>query len=311
VPAPGSPPDALLRAMPALFVLIWSTGFVVARLAMPHAPPLGFLTLRFACSLAVFLLWVRCSRAEWPRERVQWLHLAVCGVLIQAGYLAGVWMAVRLGLGAGLVALIAGLQPLLTALWTSAGASAARGGGPASAPGRAGVSPRQWVGLLLGFAGLVLVVEHKLALGFAQPLSIGLAVFALLAITAGTLYQKRWVAPCDVRTANTVQLLAALLVTAPLALLLEDAPYTWNAELVGALVWSVLGLTLGGSSLLYVLIQRGAATTVTSLLYLVPPCTAVMAWVMFREPLTPPVLAGFALAAAGVALVVRAPRKSR
>jgi drug/metabolite transporter (DMT)-like permease len=135
-------------------------------------------------------------------------------------------------------------------------------------------------------------------------------MLALASITAGTLYQKRWVAPCGVRTASAVQLLAALAVTAPLALL-ESYPLDWHPELVGALVWSVLVLTLGGSSLLYVLIQRGAATAVTSLMYLVPPCTAVLAWWLFGELLTPLSLLGLACTALGVALVVREPARSR
>lgn len=286
---------ALLQAMPAVFVLIWSTGFVVARLGMPHAPPMGFLAWRYALSVAAFGVWIAWARAPWPQGRRQWLHLAVTGVLMHAGYLGGVWAAVKDGLGAGLAALIVGLQPMITALWISA-----RGH-------RHHVSGRQWLGLVLGLAGLLLVVWHKLQLGEARAHNVGLAVLALASITVGTLYQKRWVRPGDVRTANTVQLLAALAVTAPLALL-ESGPFDLHPELIGAMAWSVLMLTLGGSSLLVLLIQRGATTAVTSLMYLVPPCTAVMAWMLFGESLGAFVLAGIALTAAGVALVVREPR---
>ena len=285
---------AMLNAMPVVFVLIWSTGFVVARFGMPHAPPMGFLALRYAFSVAAFLLWILWARAAWPQGRAQWLHLGVTGVLMHAGYLGGVWAAVKDGLGAGLAALIVGLQPMITALWISA-----RGH-------RHHVSARQWLGLVLGLAGLLLVVWHKLHLGEARAFNVALAVVALASITAGTLYQKRWVKPCDVRTANTVQLLAALAVTAPLAWL-ETESIRMHPELVGAMAWSVLVLTLGGSSLLYLLIQRGAATAVTSLMYLVPPCTAVLAWLLFGESLSVLVLAGLALTAAGVALVVRDP----
>jgi drug/metabolite transporter (DMT)-like permease len=293
----------LVRSMPAVFVLIWSTGFIVARYGMPHAPPLSFLALRYALSLLAFGVWIALTRPSWPQGRSQWLHLAVTGLLMHAGYLGGVWMAVKWGLGAGLVALVVGLQPLLTAVWTQTrGVSAA--GQPTV---HAGITRWQWLGLLLGFAGLVLVVSSKLQLGQASWAPLLLAVCALASITAGTLYQKRWVAPCDVRSANAVQLLAALALTAPLALL-ETEPIQWHPQLIGALAWSVLGLTLGGSSLLYLLIQRGAATTVTSLMYLVPPCTALMAAVLFGEALTPAVLGGLALAAAGVALVSRARR---
>ncbi len=284
-----------LRAMPAVFVLIWSTGFVVARYGMPHAPPFSFLALRYLLSIVAFGVWIGFARPVWPASTTQWLHLAVTGVLMHAGYLGGVWFAVKGGLGAGLAALIVGLQPLLTALWLSA---TLRG------KGEPAVLARQWLGLALGLAGLLLVVASKLSLGEAQASTVAAAALALCSITAGTLYQKRWVQACDVRSANTVQLMAALLVTAPLAALEADA-VVWHVELVGALVWSVLVLTLGGSSLLYLLIQRGAATAVSSLMYLVPPCTAVLAALLFGEALTLAVLAGLALTAAGVALAVR------
>ncbi|MCY7316627.1 MAG: DMT family transporter [Rubrivivax sp.] len=292
---------ALLRAMPLVFVLIWSTGFVVARFAMPHAPPLGFLTVRYALSILAFLVWIGWAGARWPPRGTQWLHLGLTGVLMHAGYLGGVWIAVKGGLGAGLAALIVGLQPILTALWLSLAAGSA-GAAAGSAGGR--VQLRQWLGLVLGLAGLLLVLGHKLELGEATLPTLAAAAVALLSITAGTLYQKRWVQPCDVRTANAVQLIAALLLTAPLALL-EPGRMELHPELIGALAWSVLVLTLGGSSLLYLLIQRGAATAVTSLMYLVPPTTALMAWWLFDEALGPGVLAGLALTAVGVALIVR------
>jgi drug/metabolite transporter (DMT)-like permease len=295
--------DPLIRAMPWVFVLIWSTGFVVARLGMPHAPPLGFLALRFLFSIIAFAIWIALARVPWPQGRTQWLHLGVTGVLMHAGYLGGVWAAVKDGLGAGMVALIVGLQPMLTALWVSLTLQA----GTVGAPARQRIGPQQWLGLVLGLFGLSLVVGHKLHQGQAHAVNVGLGLLALLSITAGTLYQKRWVAPCDVRTGNTVQLLAALLVITPLALM-ETAPFVMHPDLVIAMAWSVLVLTLGGSSLLTLLIQRGAATTVTSLMYLVPPTTACMAWWLFNEALGPWVLTGLVLSAAGVALVVRAAR---
>ena len=284
--------DALLRAMPVVFVLIWSTGFVVARFGMPHAPPLTFLSWRYAFSVLAFLVWIRLSRAAWPAGRQQWLHLAVTGLLMHAGYLGGVWAAVKGGIGAGTVALIVGLQPVLTALWVSASGQERRATG------------RQWLGLAFGLAGLMLVVWQKLGVGEVRAGTLALAVLALVSITAGTLYQKRFVVRCDVRTANTVQLVAAFAVSAPLALL-ESGSIEWHAQLIGARAWSVLVLTLGGSSLLYLLVQRGAATSVSSLMYLVPPCTALLAWLMFGELLTASVLFGLALTALGVWLVVR------
>jgi drug/metabolite transporter (DMT)-like permease len=285
--------------MPWAFVLIWSTGFVVARLAMPHAPPFSFLSARFALSLLCFAAWIVLTRAVWPRGKAQWGHLAVTGVLMQAGYLGGVWSAVKAGVGAGTVALLVGLQPVLTALWITAGGS--RG----ASVGR--VPARQWLGLLLGFAGLAFVVWPKLGTGEVTLSNLALAIVALLGITVGTLYQKRYVEPCDVRTASAVQMLAGFIVCMPLAWL-EPEAMDWHVNLVAAMAWSVLVLTLGGSSLLYLLIQRGEATTVTSLLYLVPPCTALMAWALFGEAFTPPMMLGMALTVIGVAIVVRNPR---
>lgn len=294
-PAEQPSRPALVAAMPPVFVLIWSTGFIVARYGMPHAPALALLSWRYGLSVLAFAAWIGISRPAWPTQRTQWLHLSVTGVLMHAIYLGGVWSSVRAGASAGTVALIAGLQPVLTALWVSATGQEKR------------VSPVQWAGLALGLAGLLLVVWRKLWQGELGAFNLLLAVGALLGITVGTLYQKRFVAPCDVRTANFVQLLAAFAVTLPVSLLIDVQPVEWHPELIGALAWSVLVLTLGGSSLLYLLIQQGAATRVTSLLYLVPPCTAVMGWVLFDEALGPLVLVGLALTAAGVALVVRPP----
>ncbi|MFO1191635.1 MAG: DMT family transporter [Rhodoferax sp.] len=294
--APASP-GPWVRAMPAIFVLIWSTGFIVARYGMPHAPPFKFLAVRFGLSMLCFLVWIQLAGVRWPVGGRQWIHLGVSGVLMHAWYLGGVWAAVKGGMGSGVSALIVGLQPVLTAVWLSA------------TGGR--VSARQWVGLLAGFAGLLLVVSGKLATphpnDHVDVWNLLWVVGALLSITTGTLYQKRHVGPCDVRTANVVQLGAALLVTLPVAVL-EPESMHWNPHLIGAMAWSVLALTLGGSSLLYLLIQRGAATSVTSLLYLVPPCTALMAWLLFQEPITAATLAGTALTAFGVGLVVRTPK---
>ena len=283
-----------VRVMPIVFVLIWSTGFIVARYGMPHAPPFSFLAVRYALSILCFLPWIWLARVRWPLGRQQWLHLSVVGVLMHAGYLGGVWAAVKAGMGSGLSALIVGLQPVLTAVWLS------------STGGQ--VSRRQWLGLSLGFAGLVLVVSRKFGQGNPSDhvdfANMALIVGALLSMTVGTLYQKRHVAACDVRSANAVQLVAALCATLPLALM-ETEPMHWGGELAAAMAWSVLALTLGGSSLLYLLIQRGAATAVTSLLYMVPPCTAAMAWLLFDEPVTGATLAGIAMTAFAVSLVLR------
>ena len=295
--------DGWLSAIPLVFVLIWSTGFIVARYGMPHAPPLSFLALRYALSISCFLAWIAWAKVAWPQSRAQWLHLSLTGILMHAGYLGGVWVAVKAGMGSGLSSLIVGFQPVLTAIWL---AYSLRGSD------EPGVSRRQWLGLLLGFVGLLMVVWRKLTLGtpldHVTPVNMAFALAALLSITVGTLYQKRFVQACDVRSANTVQLLAALVVTLPFALM-ETEAMRWNGELAGAMVWSVLGLTIGGSSLLYMLIQRGAAASVTSLLYLVPPTTALMAWLLFGEAITWVTLLGTALTAVGVSWVVRPSRR--
>lgn len=286
-----------LRAMPFVFVVIWSTGFIVARYGMPYAPPMHFLAVRYALTVVCFAIWVTLAAVAWPTDRAQWGHLLVTGVLMQAGYLGGVWSAVHAGMGAGLVALLVGIQPVLTAVWL-----AARGGA---------VSGRQWSGLALGFSGLLLVLWRKLELGTGEvsATTLSLAVAALLSITVGTLYQKRFVAPCDVRSANLLQQVAALVVTLPFVWF-EAGSADWNPTSVAAMAWSVLALSVGGSSLLYMLIQQGSPTAVTSLLYLVPPCTALMAWLLFDEPITLLTLCGIGLTAAGVWLVVREKARS-
>ncbi|MFN0183164.1 MAG: DMT family transporter [Aquabacterium sp.] len=279
-----------LAAMPWVFVMIWSTGFIVARYGMPHAPPMTFLAWRYALSVVAFMVWLRLAQVPLP-PRDQWAHLAMGGLLLHAGYLGGVWAAVRLGAPAGAVALVVGLQPLLTALWLRVN----EGLRP---------MPLQWLGLAAGFVGVALVVWRRLQGDGMTPVNLALCALALVSITAGSLYQKRFVRPGDPRAANLIQLAAAFVVTWPLALLETDQLH-WHPQLIGAMAWSVLVLTLGGSSLLILLIQRGAATQVASLMYLVPPGTALMAWALFGEALTPTVVAGMALAAVGVALVMR------
>jgi len=289
-----SPNTVWIKAMPIVFVGIWSTGFIVARFGMPNSPPFSFLWLRFAFSILCFLPWIYHAKVPWPSDRKQWLHLAVTGILLQAGYLGGVWSAIKGGMGSGLSALIVGLQPVLTAIWLSS-----QGGH---------VSRRQWQGLVLGFLGLSMVVSHKLEGGIeVTPLTLAMAVMALASITIGTLYQKRFVKPCDVRTASSVQLMAAWVVTWPLAWM-ESETIQWNHPMLYAMTWSVLCLTLGGSSLFYLLIQRGAAASVTSLMYLVAPTTAVLALLLFGETMTWLTLVGILVTALGVSLVVRAPK---
>ena len=280
-----------LQSMPGLFVLLWSTGFVSAKYGLPYAEPLTFLLLRFVLVVALMLPLALAMRAAWPGTWTQAGHVAVVGVLMQGGYLAGVFCSIHLGMSAGVSALIVGVQPILTAF--------------ASAPlvGER-LRARQWLGLVLGFGGVLLVVLGRSALSGITPASLALSLLALLSITIGTLYQKRYCGAVDLRTGSVIQFCAAGLVLLPLALAFETMRVDWTGEFVSTLVWLVLVLSIGAISLLYVLIRKGAATKVASLFYLVPPTTALMAYFMFGETLNLVAMAGMALAAIGVALVV-------
>lgn len=286
--------NPLIVAMPWIFVLIWSTGFIVAKFGLPYAPPLTFLLLRFAGVLAVLIPMVLLMRAPWPVGKFR--HIAFAGILVQAGYLGGVWCAIKLGMPAGLSALIVGMQPVLTAF---------------AAPliGER-VSGRQWGGLVLGLSGVALVVANKITLTGLSWESIGLCVFALLSITVGTLYQKRYCAHFDLRTGTTIQFAASLVVILPFAIAFEHLTpgfetVEWTPRFVGALLWSIFALSIGAIFLLFALIRKSAATRVTSLLYLTPPTTAVMAWIMFGEAFSIIGMTGMVLAVIGVAFVVR------
>lgn len=281
-------------AMPLLFVLIWSTGFIVAKFGLPYAPALTFLLLRYAGVLALLLPALAVMRAPWPHGQA--MHIAVAGVLVQAGYLSGVWCAIKLGMPAGLSALIVGLQPLLTGL------AAPLVGEP--------VRPRQWIGLLMGLAGVALVVMEKLTPDGSSVLNVSLCVLALVSITAGTLYQKRFCPRFDLRTGAAIQFGASAAITLPLALWLEGLTpdfrtVQWTPDFLLALGWSVLALSIGAMFLLFALIRKSAATHVSSLMYLTPPVTALIAWLLFGERFGLAGLAGMLLAVAGVAFVVK------
>jgi drug/metabolite transporter (DMT)-like permease len=290
----SAPQTGWLSPIPLFFVFLWSTGFIAAKYGLPYAPPLSFLILRCVGAVLFLIPMVLASRAPWPRGRIG--HVAVAGLLLQAGYLGGVWSAIKLGMPAGLSALIVGMQPILTAF-------------AAPLVGER-VSRRQWVGLLLGLAGVGLVVAARISLAGLSPTAIGLCLLALLSITTGTLYQKRFCPRFDLRTGTLIQFSASALLLLPLAVVLEDfgpslGKVHWTPQFIGALLWSTLALSIGAIFLLFRLISRNDATKVTSLLYLTPPTTAVMAWVMFGEALSVLGLAGMAVAVTGVAFVVK------
>jgi len=284
---------AWARAAPALFVLLWSTGFIGAKLGVPYVEPFTFLSLRFGLVLLLMLPLVLLLHVRWPASVAEGAHIAMAGALIHGGYLAGCFAAVYHGMSAGMIALVVGLQPIVTAF--------------AAAPVLGERVERiQWIGLALGLSGVVLVVWDKLALEL-NATSLAFAVLALLSMTAGTIYQKRYCPSFDLRAGAVIQFTAALALLLPAALLFETREVTWSGELVFALAWLVLVLSVGAISLLYYLIEHGEATRVASLFYLTPPTTAVMGYALFGETLSARALAGMAVAIVGVALASRKP----
>ncbi|MEY3666594.1 MAG: hypothetical protein RL572_134 [Pseudomonadota bacterium] len=280
----------LRRLIPFVFVFIWSSGFIVARYGMPHAEPMTFLFLRFSGVLAIMLPLCLLARVQWPAPR-QMAHIALAGVLLQAGYLGGVWTAIKLGMSASLAALIVGLQPILTA-WL--GAMVAER-----------VSGRQWLGLLAGLGGVGLVVMAKFSLIGLTATSLLLCVLALFSITTGTVYQKRFCPQFDLRAGSVLQFGASALVCLPLMFALETREVDWQPSLVAALLWSIFALSIGAISLLFIMIRDGEATQVSAYMYLTPPVTALMAWALFAEPITVTTLFGTALTVLALWLVLR------
>ena len=290
--APAAAPSrALSFGIPAVFVVLWSSGFIAAKAGLQAADPLTFLALRFALVTVLMLAVVLVTRPPWPHTWGEVGHIAVAGALMQALYFGAAWVAMSTGVGAGTAALIVCMQPIFTAL----------AAGPLLGER---VGPRQWAGLALGFAGVALVVERKLELGLGTPLGIAVCFVSLAGITVGTLYQKRFCPTIDPRTGGLVQFATATALLLPCALLLEDARIVWSVEFVAALFYVAVVLSLVSVSLLFVMIKRGEASRMTSLFFLVPPLTAVMAWAALGETMTWSAIAGMVLAVIGVALVV-------
>ena len=292
MPSARDPVQRMAWVFPGLFVVLWSTGFVGAKLGLPYAEPATFLVVRFLIVLAVLLPLCLLMRAPWPAQGSGWLHMAFAGALIQGGYLGGVFLSLHRGMPAGVSSLITGLQPILAAVlsgWILAERTNAR----------------QWLGLLLGIAGVALVVHDKWVLEGVGLAATALSVLALVSISLGAVWQKRYCSAVDLRTGAAIQFAAALLVLAPYALLFETRVIAWSPILIGVMAWLVCALSLGAVFLLFWLIRHGAATRVASLMYLVPPCTALVAWPLFGETYTVYSAAGMALAILAVWLVGR------
>ena len=280
--------SAATRFAPLLFVLLWSTGFIGAKYGLPHAEPLSFLLVRYLLVLSLMTLIALATRAPWPRDARQWLHIGVAGLLVHGIYLGGVFMSISKGLPAGVASLVVGIQPLLTAVGAGWLLNEA-------------VLKRQWLGLVLGFAGVAMVVSGKLGSGFGLD-ALWPALAALAGITAGTLYQKRFCPSFDWRTGAIAQFLPSAVATGIVVGLGGNYRVEWVPDFIFALGWLVLVLSLGAISLLNMLIRRGTAVNLASLFYLVPPSTALIAWFLFDERLAGMALAGMALAVWGVYL---------
>ena len=280
--------SAAIRFAPLLFVVLWSTGFIGAKYGLPHAEPLSFLLVRYLLVVSLMTLVALATRAPWPKDGRQWFHIGVAGLLVHAIYLGGVFVAISKGLPAGVTSLVVGIQPLLTAVgagWLL----------------NETVLKRQWAGLVLGFVGVTMVVSGKLGSGF-QLDALWPALAALAGITAGTLYQKRFCPSFDWRTGAIAQFLPTAIATGVVVAISDNFHVEWVPDFIFALAWLVLVLSLGAISLLNMLIRRGTAVNLASLFYLVPPCTALIAWLLFDERLAGMALAGMALAVWGVYL---------
>jgi drug/metabolite transporter (DMT)-like permease len=283
-------------AAPAAFVLLWATGFIGARYAMHWCEPFLFLTARFAIAGAVIALIATIGGVNWPTRRIA-AHAIIAGSLIHGVYLGAVFWAIRNGLPAGMSALIVGIQPLLTALI-------------AGVVIKESVTLRHWAGLLTGMVGIALVLLPKLSMTSqgVNPGTIGTSALAVLAVSTGTIWQKRFVTGTDLRGTMAFQYLGALLIVAPLSLLFEEGRYTITGELVFAMIWLVAVLSIGAIFLLMKLIRDGVVSKVASLFYLVPAVTAVMAWVLFDEMLSAVQVTGMVVTAFGVAMATAQPR---
>lgn len=278
----------MTQIYPVLFVFLWSTGFIGAKYGLPYAEPLTFLLVRFLLVIVLMTSIAILFRVPWPQNGRRWLHIGVTGVLMHALYIGGVFVAINQGLPAGVCSLVVGLQPIITAL--SAGFLL-----------NERVVARQWLGLGLGFIGITLVLWGRISEGFGLS---GLlpALGALISITAGTIYQKKFCPSFDWRTGSVAQFIPAAIATAILASITESFRIDFQPPLVFALAWLVIILSVVAVSLLNHLIKSGSATNVASLFYLVPACTTGLAWILFDEMLTLLSLAGMCIALWGVSL---------
>lgn len=291
-----SPRPLWLKTAPALFLILWSAGFAVAKIALRHAEPLTLLALRYVLLVAVLLPVALVLRPPLPRTGRAWFHVAMTGFLIQVVYFGLCYVAFKAGVSAGGVAIIVCLQPILVGLIA-----------PRLVGERVGLSG--WGGLALGLAGALTVILSRQSVGAENPLGVLAAVGGLFGMTAGTLYEKRFGTGHHPVTSNLIQYAVGAAFTLPLAWLTESTAIGWDAEFVWVMAYLVIGNSLVSMTLLLAMIRAGEVARVSSLFYLVPPLSALFAWPLLGEAMPPAGWAGMGLAAAGVALAIRPPQR--
>ena len=288
----GSRGSLLIASAPALFVLFWASGFPISKFGLEFIEPFTLLALRSAVNVAVVAAIIPFIRISWPRSWADAGHIAVSGLLLQVAYLSCIFIALGEGVAQGMVALIAGMQPLLTA----------------AVVGRLlgeKINTRQWAGFVLGFGGLALVLWERIGIGTGTVLGFAVVALAPILITAGSLYQKRFCADMDLRAGMLIQHTVAGLANFAIALSFESRVVQWGPEVVFVVAWLVVLLSIGATNLYYILLRRGEAARVSSLFYLTPPTAVFLGYVTYGEVFGATALAGFAVAVLGVALVTR------
>ncbi len=284
--------DLFAQAAPFVFVFAWSTGFIGTKLGVAYAEPFTFLAWRYLFALALMTLIVALWRAPWPRSLRQVGHAAVVGILMHGFYLGGIFWAIAHGMSAGIAALLAGLHPLVAGVlagWVL----------------RETVTLRRWAGLALGFAGMAMVVGGELGTGAPSLLGVFACLLAVFGIAAGTVWQKRFGGSTNIRASQAIQFAAAGAMMAVLSATFETGEVEWAGEFVLTMLWLVVVLSVGAVTLFYWLTRRGEVARLASYFYLIPPCTAIEAYLIFGERLGWVALAGMAVIAAGVAIATR------
>jgi drug/metabolite transporter (DMT)-like permease len=294
---PEAPPETqltstLARVAPGIFVLLWATGFLIAKLGVPYAQPLTILAIRFVLAAVMMAGVAFVMRAPWPRSWRRIGHIATIGILLHAVYLGGCYIAIYAGMPAGMAALIAGFQPILTA--TMAGPILGER-----------TRPLQWIGIAIGFVGLMMVLWERIVIDLSHPAALLFAILSLLGITSATIYQKRFCPSFDLRSGSAIQYIAASVIMVPLTLMLGVGAIDWAPTFIFALAWLVIVLSGVSIALLTWMISRGAASKVASLFYLTPPIAAIGSYFWFDETLSPLALAGMAVIVFGLYLLNR------